>query len=784
MPWDGSGNYSPPNPPVFPAVPGTVITASYFNQVIQDLAQGITNTLAKDGQSTPTASIPLHGKRLTDLGDPVADQDAATKHWVGIQTAASAVYHTLEQFGGKADWNGVTGTDNYPALMLAIAAGLRWTNPTSDVTGSWPHTPEIRCGLGAYYFSQMPDLKCAVRLIGQSSGMDDFSYGTTFVVAAGAKGPTVNSRNTEAGGTVAATTSAMGSYFKGISFYSLGGGTSFTGANISGNTYGMWLRAPAVLEDVAIIGFGGNQLQVVGSTGAGGALEGNANGWTCKGKVMLKGPAASGHGLFVKGSDTNVGSIEDLQIRMAGLCGLFEDNTLGSSYSTVQVDDWNGQRNVAGSIGGCSYGGRYYLLIDPTAGIGAATTPGTNSGIWCPVNDNAPGASFFPAWSALGNYAVAMPVFITGNSSSTTIQNLYTESGWSHIDGGAGGTGANVWGGSGATRLTKRSRGVSTQGGLINAINNQRGWAQVVSYAAADPGFAKFGSSLVNVLGGDDSTDMENGVLHRVTAAAEGINYVVRHTGTDLIKEAGVSAPRQPYWRQTGKNTLRVYGRGVYQPYRTELPGFFLGNEGDYAGTNTRELSYNTTFPVAGGPYGKGDIIFNSDPGPGKPTFWQCVSAGSPGLWVAGEVEPFQSGAAGSALTGTTAETVLATLTVPGYVLGANGSLDVDALWTMTNNANAKTLRARLGGLAGWAFWSQSITTFNTARGAGRMQNRNSPLSQVSFAGVSFGGQASPVLTATVDTTASQTVVITGQLANAADSLTLESYTVRITPGV
>lgn len=52
MPYNGAGVFSPLNPPNFPAVSGQVISAAYFNAVINDLIAGLTQAVAKDGQST------------------------------------------------------------------------------------------------------------------------------------------------------------------------------------------------------------------------------------------------------------------------------------------------------------------------------------------------------------------------------------------------------------------------------------------------------------------------------------------------------------------------------------------------------------------------------------------------------------------------------------------------------------------------------------------------------------------------------------------------------------
>lgn len=61
MPYNGAGVFSPLNPPNFPAVSGQVISAAYFNAVINDLIAGLTQAVAKDGQST------ISGLTMLDL---------------------------------------------------------------------------------------------------------------------------------------------------------------------------------------------------------------------------------------------------------------------------------------------------------------------------------------------------------------------------------------------------------------------------------------------------------------------------------------------------------------------------------------------------------------------------------------------------------------------------------------------------------------------------------------------------------------------------------------------
>lgn len=67
MPFDGTGNYSPPSPPTFPAVNGEVIRSDYFNAIITDIANSLTLTFTKDGQSAPTAELDFNNQNLTNI---------------------------------------------------------------------------------------------------------------------------------------------------------------------------------------------------------------------------------------------------------------------------------------------------------------------------------------------------------------------------------------------------------------------------------------------------------------------------------------------------------------------------------------------------------------------------------------------------------------------------------------------------------------------------------------------------------------------------------------------
>lgn len=87
MPFNGAGTFVPPSSTFNPAVPATDIDASDWNALLADLATGLSTTITKDGQTTPTANIPLGGFKLTGVGSPSTSGDAL----IYGTTAANAV---------------------------------------------------------------------------------------------------------------------------------------------------------------------------------------------------------------------------------------------------------------------------------------------------------------------------------------------------------------------------------------------------------------------------------------------------------------------------------------------------------------------------------------------------------------------------------------------------------------------------------------------------------------------------------------------------------------------
>ena len=118
-------------------------------------------------------------------------------------------------------------------------------------------------------------------------------------------------------------------------------------------------------------------------------------------------------------------------------------------------------------------------------------------------------------------------------------------------------------------------------------------------------------------------------------------------------------------------------------------------------------------------------------------------------------------------LTGTTTETTLLTIPIKGGAMGLRGRLNALSFFTMTNNANVKTLRAKIGAntIASATSINQNVTGFHFW-----LLNLNSNTSQRNNNAASFA----------IDTSVDFDLVITGQLANAGDTVTLTTVTLEI----
>ena len=119
-------------------------------------------------------------------------------------------------------------------------------------------------------------------------------------------------------------------------------------------------------------------------------------------------------------------------------------------------------------------------------------------------------------------------------------------------------------------------------------------------------------------------------------------------------------------------------------------------------------------------------------------------------------------------------------VSIPLQALSGNGSLCLYTQWSFTNNANVKTLRVRLGGIAGAQYGMLAAASNVGASIITNISNRGVQNSQVGYSmgvfdsGVSHG--TGKVVSSVDMSVAGQTLLITAQKATAGDVITLENY--------
>jgi hypothetical protein len=110
MAFNGSGTYN--LPAGNPVVTGTTISSSTTNTTNSDIATALTNCITRDGQSTPSANLPMNAKKLTGLAAGTTAGDSVRYEQVVLSGGAigTPTSGTLTNCTGLPLTTGVTGT--------------------------------------------------------------------------------------------------------------------------------------------------------------------------------------------------------------------------------------------------------------------------------------------------------------------------------------------------------------------------------------------------------------------------------------------------------------------------------------------------------------------------------------------------------------------------------------------------------------------------------------------------------------------------------------------------
>lgn len=121
---------------------------------------------------------------------------------------------------------------------------------------------------------------------------------------------------------------------------------------------------------------------------------------------------------------------------------------------------------------------------------------------------------------------------------------------------------------------------------------------------------------------------------------------------------------------------------------------------------------------------------------------------------------------------GTNNTNTLYTVSIPGGVIGLNGSIRLRTVWTVTGSTNSKRVQVKLGGSVGLSVGLNSLTTTSYVSDV-IITNRGSLSSQV-WAPSGDGPQPSGVFLSTENTANAKTLLVTGRKDVSGETMTLE----------
>ncbi len=151
MPFNGSGTFVPLSAPDYPAVTGTTISSTAYNNYTTDLmANGLSKVLVRDGQAAMTGNLNFGGFRGINLASPVAAGDAAT---LGTLAAYPTKANNLSDLASASTARANLGAQAALGFTPANKAGDAFTGAVSA-----PSFSSADVFVANYSFSDNPDI--------------------------------------------------------------------------------------------------------------------------------------------------------------------------------------------------------------------------------------------------------------------------------------------------------------------------------------------------------------------------------------------------------------------------------------------------------------------------------------------------------------------------------------------------------------------------------------------------------------------------------------------------
>jgi hypothetical protein len=262
MAFNGSGVYNLVMDWVADAAAGIKIRADRHMTQDQDFASGISNCIARDGQSIISANTPWNGKRITNLGDPSAAQDAMTRAYFDAQMALPGVSRAFVQAQVKTTTGSIVLHADTRAFLVEVQGG----------GGGGNQGPSSASGQGAAAGGGGAGGYCAKWIIRPSG-----AYSPACSVGAVAAGQAAGNGSQFVDGTSTLTAG--------------GGGVGTLGAAAAMISLGGGAGGSAVGGDINVVGAKGARSIVVNVGGPGGNVLANGGDG---GQSRFGGPGAGG----------------------------------------------------------------------------------------------------------------------------------------------------------------------------------------------------------------------------------------------------------------------------------------------------------------------------------------------------------------------------------------------------------------------------------------------------------------------------------------------------------
>jgi hypothetical protein len=369
MARNGSGTYT--LPAGNPVVTGSTISSTWANNTLGDIGTALTGSIAKDGQTTPTANLPMGTYAHTNVGN------ASLRTMYG--SAAQVQDNTFQYLTSVAGTNTITATA--PFGMTAYATGQRFTFIAAGAnTGA---TTLNLNSIGAKAITKNGTTALVASDIASGQAIEVVYDGTQFQLinvsaltgvssfSAGSTGLTPSTATTGAV-TLAGTLAVANGGTNNASLAVTAGGTLYTDGskvvNVGAGTSGQVLTsAGASAPTWSTLAVSGTLLDIRYFTTAGTSTYTPTAGTTFV-VVEVVGGGGGGSGSAASQGTTGGGG------------GGYAKEKITSSFSGVTITV-----GAAGTAGGTGSGGNggtssFGALVSATGGAGVGATGGTGSG--------------------------------------------------------------------------------------------------------------------------------------------------------------------------------------------------------------------------------------------------------------------------------------------------------------------------------------------------------------------------------------------------------------------